>query len=255
MSGGLLELGLAWRGLGNSPAVSRTEFDAARRLGIPISVRISSTQPTIGQIEATGKAGFLGKDVQLIHTVWATPTEVRMVAEAATISVSPGSELRIGYGTSTRGSFWMRESALGISVDTVDLTGNANLFGVLKLLRDTENARALSEYKMTARKVLEVGTILGAKSMGMDGRIGSLKPGKRADVILVSTRNPTMGVFTDPSHMLIEAAEEADVDTVMVDGRILKRGGKVTGMSTTQVIADASTALAAIRKRAGDKLD
>jgi cytosine/adenosine deaminase-related metal-dependent hydrolase len=64
-----------------------------------------------------------------------------------------------------------------------------------------------------------------------------------------------MGVFTDPSHMLIEAAEEADVDTVMVDGRILKRGGKVTGMSTGQVIADASTALAAIRKRAGDKLD
>ena len=256
MSGGMFALGLAWRGLGNAPAVSRSEFDAARRLGIPISVHISSTQPTIGQIEAHGKAGFLGKDVQLIHAVWATPTEVRMVAEAgATVSVSPGSELRIGYGIVNAGQFLDAGIPLGISVDTVDLTGNANLFGVLKLLRNTENAGALDEYKMTARRVLEVGTIMGARSMGMDARIGSLKPGKRADVILVSTRNPTMGVFTDPSHMLIEAAEEADVDTVMVDGRILKRGGKVTGMSTTQVVADAATALAAIRKRAGDKLD
>jgi len=256
MAGGLVELGLAWRGLGNSPAVSRAEFDAARRLGIPISMHISSTEPTVGQIEAHGKSGFLGKDVQLIHAVWATPTEVRMVAEAgATVSVSPGSELRIGYGIVNAGQFLDAGVPLGISVDTVDLTGNANLFGVLKLLRNTENARAKDEYKMTARRVLEVGTIMGARSLGMDARIGSLKAGKRADLILVSTRNPTMGVFTDPSHMLIEAAEEADVDTVMVDGRILKRAGKVTGLSTTQVIADASTALAAIRKRAGDKLD
>ena len=58
-----------------------------------------------------------------------------------------------------------------------------------------------------------------------------------------------------PATVRAGRAEEADVDTVIVDGRILKRGGKVTGMSTTQVVADASTALAAIRKRAGDKLD
>jgi len=256
MSGGLLELGLAWRGLSNSPQVSRAEFEAARRLRIPISVHISSTEPTIGQIEAHGKAGFLGKDVQLIHAVWATPTEVRMVAEAgATVSVSPGSELRIGYGIVNAGQFLDAGVPLGISVDTVDLTGNANLFGVLKLLRNTENARTKKEYQMTARRVLEVGTIMGARSLGLDARIGSLKPGKRADLILVSTLNPTMGVFTDPSHLLVEAAEEADVDTVMVDGRILKRGGKIRGMSTTQVVADASTALATIRKRAGDKLE
>ncbi len=249
-------MGLAWRGLSNAPAISRAEFDAARRLGIPISVHVSSTEPTIGQIEAHGKAGFLGKDVQLIHAVWATPTEVRMVAEAgATVSVSPGSELRIGYGIVNAGQFLDAGVPLGISVDTVDLTGNANLFGVLKLLRNTENARAQNEFKMTARRVLEVGTILGARSMGLDGRIGSLKPGKRADLILVSTRNPNMGVFTDASHLLIEAAEEADVDTVMVDGRILKRGGKVTAMSRSQVVAEASAALAVIRKRAGDKLD
>jgi cytosine/adenosine deaminase-related metal-dependent hydrolase len=256
LAGGLLEMGLAWRGLSNSPEVSRAEFDAARRLGIPISVHISSTESTVGQIEAHGKAGFLGKDVQLIHAVWATPAEVRMVAEAgATVSVSPGSELRIGYGIVNAGQFLDAGVPLGISVDTVDLTGNANLFGVLKLLRNTENARAKDEYKMTARRVLEVGTIMGARSMGLDSRIGSLKPGKRADLILVSTRNPTMGVFTDPSHLLVEAAEEADVDTVMVDGRILKRGGKVTAMSTSQVVADASTALAGIRRRVGDKVE
>jgi len=254
--GGLIALGLAWRGLGTSPAISRQEFEAARHLRIPISVHVSSTEPAIGQIEALGKAGFLGQDVQLIHAVWATPTEIRMVADAgASVSVSPGSELRVGYGIPRAGEFMDAGVPLGISIDTVDLTGNANLFGVLKLLRNTENARAKSEYKMTAKRALEVGTIDGARSLGLDARIGTLQPGKRADLILVSTRNPDMGVFTDPSHLLIEATEEADVDTVVVDGRILKRGGKPIAASPGEVISGASAALAAIRQRAGDKVE
>jgi cytosine/adenosine deaminase-related metal-dependent hydrolase len=58
-----------------------------------------------------------------------------------------------------------------------------------------------------------------------------------------------MGVFTDPAHMLVEAAEEADVDTVVVDGRILKRAGKLTAMVPEQVIQEAAASLEAVGKR------
>jgi 5-methylthioadenosine/S-adenosylhomocysteine deaminase len=93
-------------------------------------------------------------------------------------------------------------------------------------------------------------TIDGARALGIDDQVGSLKPGKRADLIMVSTNTVTMGVFTDPTHMLVEAAEPANVDTVVVDGRILKRGGKFTALSAEEVIDGASASLESVRKRA-----
>ena len=86
--------------------------------------------------------------------------------------------------------------------------------------------------------------------MGMADRIGSLVPGKRADLIMVDTRAVNLGVFTDPAHMLVEAAQPSNVDTVMVDGRILKRGGRLLAVDAGQVVDEARIALAGLRKRA-----
>ena len=95
-----------------------------------------------------------------------------------------------------------------------------------------------------------MGTIHGARALGVDHLIGSLKPGKRADLIMVRTDVITMGVFTDPAHMIVEAAEPSNVDTVVVDGRILKRSGEFTALAPEQIIADA----AAAREEVGARL-
>lgn len=252
---GLLSLGFAWRGMfrnGPLPAeVYRTEFDAARRLGLPISSHIGSSDNAKGQIEAHAKQNLLGKDVQIIHALSASPAEIEMVAKAdSPVSVSPGTELRIGYGFTKVGEYLDAGVRLGVSVDTTALAGNANLFESLKMIRNIENAKSHDEFKMTARRALELGTIEGARSLGIDSRIGSLKPGKRADVIMISTEQVDMGVFSDPSHMVIEATQPANVDTVIVDGRILKRGGKLTAMAVDQVLQDASASFDAVRQRA-----
>src|SRR4029077_11518820 len=126
----------------------------------------------------------------------------------------------------------------------------ANLFALLKMVRNVENAKSHNEFKMSARRALELGTIEGARSLGMEDRVGSLKPGKRADVIMVSMQHLNMGVFTDPAHMLVESAQPENVDTVIVDGRILKRGGKLTSIDTDQLLTDVAASLEAVRKRA-----
>src|SRR2546426_9767095 len=72
-----------------------------------------------------------------------------------------------------------------------------------------------------------------------------------ADLIMVNTRELNLGVFSEPAHMLVEAAQPANVDTVMVDGRILKRRGRLTAIDVEQTVSEASSALAAVRKRAG----
>src|ERR1700693_5463588 len=167
---GLITLGMAWRGQFRAgpikPEVYQPEFDNARKLGVPITVHVASSRKAVNQIEPLYKAKLMGKDVQLIHTISATPAELDMMKETGVaVSVSPGSELRIGYGYPQISEMMEKGIPLGISVDTSALTGSSNLFAVLKLARDSENAKAGSEFKMSAHKALELGTIEGARSM------------------------------------------------------------------------------------------
>jgi 5-methylthioadenosine/S-adenosylhomocysteine deaminase len=66
---------------------------------------------------------------------------------------------------------------------------------------------------------------------------------------MVRTDHLTMGVFTDPAHLLVEATEESDVDTVLVDGRILMRDGKLTSINPEQVMTDAAASLESVARR------
>jgi cytosine/adenosine deaminase-related metal-dependent hydrolase len=180
-----------------------------------------------------------------------TPEEIEAIkAAGASVSLSPTSELRIGFGLPQTANVLAADIPVGLSVDTVELTGNADMFGIMKFIQNIENGKSENEFKLTARRVLELGTIEGARSMGIADKVGSLKVGKRADLIMVSTRDVNLGVFGDPAHMLVTAAQPSNVDTVVVDGRILKRGGKLTALNTGQIVTEAAAANAALRKRA-----
>jgi 5-methylthioadenosine/S-adenosylhomocysteine deaminase len=256
-NGGLISLGLAWRGpsTGATGAVAasayRRDFDAARALGLPISVHANNRKGS-DAIALLAREKFLGRDVQVIHATWVSPEEIRALADSGSgVSLSPYTELRIGFGFPPTGELLAAGIPVGLSVDTTALSGNADMFAIMKANQNIDNARAQNEFKLPARRVLELATIEGARSMGMAGRIGSLAPGKRADLIMVNARDVNLGVWSDPAHMLVEAAQPANVDTVMVDGRILKRRGRLTSLDVEQTVAEASQALAAVRKRAG----
>ena len=253
---GLIALGYSWGGLpiGNpAPALAienaKKEIEAARRLGLRISMHLASREGTpAGQVQA--QSAYLGKDMVLIHMLAATAEEVKLVAASgASISASPGSELRIGYGLTRAGDFMDAGINVCVSVDTAPLTGNCHMFGILKLLRNAENAKALNEFKLSTRRALEMGTIGGARALGIEDRIGSLSPGKRADLIMIQTNVITMGVFTDATRVVVEAAEPSNVDTVVIDGRILKRNGKFTTLVPEQILADAALTRDAVRRR------
>ncbi|HEX3505826.1 MAG TPA: amidohydrolase family protein [Xanthobacteraceae bacterium] len=255
---GLITLGFAWRGQGgNNPAtaippeVYKAEIEAARQLGLPITVHASGSRPVVGQIDGIAKAGLLKSDMQIVHADKAAPDEIKAVADAgASLSISPFTELRIGFGLPQTAKFLEAGIPVGLSVDTVELSGNADMFGIMKITQNVENGISENEFKLTARRVLQLATSEGARSMGIGDKTGSLKPGKRADLIMVDTRGINLGVFGDPAHMLVTAAEPANVDTVMVDGRILKRHGKLTALDADAIVADAAAANAALRKRA-----
>jgi cytosine/adenosine deaminase-related metal-dependent hydrolase len=249
-NGGLLTLGLAWRGAAS--AATLRDYEVAKGLGLPISVHANNYQSSAGGIQQLADRGLLTPGMQVIHAVWCTPQEIRaMASSGVNVSVSPYSELRIGFGFPITADLVAAGIPVGLSVDTPALSGNADMFAIMKAIQNIENGRARDEFKLTARSVLELATIGGARSMGLDGVIGSLTPGKRADLIMVDTRAVNLAVLTEPAHMLVEAAQPANVDTVMIDGRIVKRSGRLTNIDVDDVIDSAARALTQLRRRSG----
>jgi 5-methylthioadenosine/S-adenosylhomocysteine deaminase len=124
------------------------------------------------------------------------------------------------------------------------------MFAIMKVTQGIANAQAHDEFALTHRQVLALATIDGARSLGLADVTGSITPGKQADIICVATSEPNMAVLTDPAHMLVTAAQPANVDTVIVRGQVLKRGGVLTAMDPAELRAGAQQALADVRARA-----
>jgi cytosine/adenosine deaminase-related metal-dependent hydrolase len=234
---GRLRLGMAWRGTGGSnpamrvaPELYRQEIAAARELGLPVTVHACGPAAAAGQLETYAADGLLGPDLQVVHLNNASPREIALAAEAGTpVSVSAFTELQIGYGQPVTGELLAAGLPVGLSVDTTMLCGNADLFAIMKVTQACANAQARDEFALTARDVLRLATIEGARTLGLDAVTGSLAVGKRADVIVVDIDAPNIGVFTDPARLLVTAASPRNVELVVCDGRVLKSGGVVAG--------------------------
>ena len=136
---------------------------------------------------------------------------------------------------------------VSLSVDTTLLCGNADMFAIMKAIQNVENGFKQSEFALPPRKVLEMATMGGAKALGLADRVGSLTPGKRADLILVRTTDLNMAPMTEPVRMLVQSAQPANVDTVVIDGRVLKRGGRLVNVDTRKLIADAAETVGRVR--------
>ncbi len=194
---------------------------------------------------------FLGPDVQLVHFTNASAPDIRLAAESgASVALTPLTELRVGYGITQLNDYLEGGMRVGLGVDSSSLAGHASLFQVMKLFQLIECGRLQLETAISARRLLELATLEGARSLGMESELGSLEPGKRADVIMVSTEALNMGRFTDdPAHLLVEAAQPANVDTVIVDGRLLKRAGQMVAIDAERVLRGAAESIEAVVAR------
>ncbi|RDV12008.1 amidohydrolase [Pontibacter diazotrophicus] len=244
----LLHLGMAWAGIENRMDTGIKEVTKARQLGIPVSVHASSA----GVISGLAKAGLLAEGMQIIHCKDATAAEIKSIVQAgAVVSLSPFSELRIGYGIPPVKELLDAGATIGLSADTTTLSGNADLFAVMKVFLNLANALDRSEFYLTAKGALGKGTIEGARSLGIANRTGSLTPGKRADLIMLSTNALNLGYVTDPSSIVVEAAQPANVHTVLIDGRILKRNYELTHLNKEAMIEEAKEEFQHLMQKSG----
>jgi cytosine/adenosine deaminase-related metal-dependent hydrolase len=251
----LVHLGLAGRPPGlAAPAVYRAEWEAARGLGLPVSYHVHSTraQQALNQVSALASESMLGPETQLIHLLYTSDADRALVAGAGSpVSMSPWTELMIGYGFVPVNELLAAGIRLNFSVDTTALSGTADMFSIMRLAINMAHGQAEQEFGLDARRVIEMATIEAARGLGIDDETGSLTPGKRADVIMVRADDPNIAPFTYAPNMVVLAAQPANVDTVIVDGRVLKRGGELTALDGERVVSEATESLAAVLARAG----
>lgn len=135
------------------------------------------------------------------------------------------------------------------SISPVDMFSSMCLAWDLGAPKDGTSTEKLNAVDF--RQVIEMATIRGARAMGYDKLLGSLTPGKKADLILVRADDLNMVPFANVDCALVRAANAANVDTVFVDGRLMKRGGKLVGIDTQAVTRAAAMSAHQVRKRAG----
>lgn len=245
----LLDLGICVRGPETPrPEVRRDaylqEFAAARRLGLPITMHAAQMRAAKSRaIELLAEDNLLGPDLQLVHCIHATADDRRKMGASGTkLSISPLIEMQVGMGFPQVGEMLSEGVLVSLSTDTVAAAG-ANMFAIMKSTLDVERGRTEST-KFTEQKVLEMATIDGARDLGIEDKVGSLVPGKRADLIMIKLDTSACSTLHSANwrSLLINHVQPANVDLVVVDGRILKRDGKLTSVDEAHITQQARAA-------------
>ncbi|MFK3971498.1 amidohydrolase family protein [Pseudomonas sp. NPDC087358] len=231
MPGNRFDLGLAIRGPERTEAsVWEPEFAFARDCALPISTHIAVTPQMQGKkaVQQLAQRDLLGPAVQLVHATHVDAEDVKSIARAgASVCLTPLTEMRVGYGLAPVEVLHKANIALTLGIDTLVLSGNANPFMVMQSALNLATAMSGDEQALSARDVLFWATQGGADAMGLGARLGSVTPGKLADLTLINANRLGMMPVNDPCASVVQSATPADVDTVIANGRLLKLGGKL----------------------------
>jgi cytosine/adenosine deaminase-related metal-dependent hydrolase len=222
----------------SSLELAAVDWGLARELGLPVTVHVGGGLRGAGRhVAALAERGLLGPDTTYVHCNLLADDELDAIAAAGgRASVAPEVEANMGHGPAATARLRARGIPTGLSADVCTNVGG-DLFGAMRvalaLARGEAHAAALAagtvldRVPLTAGDVLAMATIEGARAIGLDDRIGSLDPGKQADVLLLRTDTPTMAPVTDPVAAAVVAAGVREVDGVLVAGRWVKRDGRL----------------------------
>jgi 5-methylthioadenosine/S-adenosylhomocysteine deaminase len=226
--------------------VTEADWRLADELGLRISCHAGDGEWGKGRpIAQLAEAGLLGPTMTFVHCNSLADDELRMMSDAGcTASISPDIELQMGHGWPATGRLLDAGIRPSLSID-VCCSNGGHMFGTIRATIGTERGfdnhfahereEELPELELTCRDVLEFATIEGARACGLDHKIGSITPGKRADIVLIRADTFGMTPMNNPVGSVIYNAHPGLVDTVLVDGEAVKRDGSFVGVDVRRV--------------------
>ncbi|HJP73705.1 MAG TPA: amidohydrolase family protein [Pseudonocardiaceae bacterium] len=223
------------------------DFRLAREVGAPITVHVGDglwgiRAKPVEQLEAHG---LLADDTTYVHCNSLSAREYQLMADSGgTASVSAELEMHMGHGYPPIQPLLNVGIRPSLSIDVVDSVPG-DMFGAMRatlaMHRAVNHQKYLDQGVMTppggitTRDVLEFATLQGARACGIDRKVGSLTPGKQADIVLVNTNAWNLIPFNDALGTVVGQATIHNVDTVLVAGNVVKRDGRLVGVDFNRV--------------------
>jgi len=185
------------------------------------------------------------------HCVWVDAQEQALLAERdVKVLHCPSSNLKLGSGIAAVAEMRQLGITVSLGADGAACNNRLDMFDEMRLAAMLQAVR-LGPGVLPARDVLWMATRAGARTLGLEQEIGSVEPGKKADLILVGRRQPHLAPAKDPYSTLVYAARGSDVRTTIVDGEILIDEGSPVRVDRTEVAAAGSLAARELALRAG----
>lgn len=247
-----------------TPELYRQIAEGAKRLNTGVTMHLnevredaSYTQKEFGKLPAEfmDEVGLVGPNVVYAHGVWLTEKEWRILSnKGANVAHCPASNMKLASGIAKVPEMLHDGVNVALGCDGGPSNNCYDLIREMKLASLLQKARLLDPLVMDAETVLEMATIRGARALGLENEIGSIEVGKKADLILVSRRNPHLVPSLNPVSHLVYSATGSDVGTVIIDGRIIMQNRTVRTFDEEEVIRKANERGMNLLQRAGIKI-
>jgi len=202
------------------------------------------------EVEFLEKIGFLGPDVLAAHCIHLTKEETQLLAKQnVKVSYNPVANMKLAQGTAKIKDLLDLGITVGVGTDGPASNNNLDMFQSMKTAALLQKQYHKDPTVLPAKTVLEMATIDGAKALGLEKTVGSLKVGKRADVILLDFKKPHLTPLHDFYANIVYSAHGSDVDTVVVDGKILMENKNVKTIQEEKVMLKAQKTATNLLKR------
>jgi len=228
----------------------RKSFALARRFGAPILIHLSETQREVDESRARHgvspagyleQLGLLGPDVVAAHCTWMDGADIGLMARRGVGCVhNPSSNMMLASGVAPVVA--LRAAGIPVGLGTDGPAGSNN---DLDLMEEMDLAAKLQKVErhdpsaLNARQALEMATIDGARALHMEREIGSLEPGKKADVIQLNLSVPHAVPLYDLYGQVVYSLKSSDVETVIIDGRVVMQDRRVLTLDERAIAARA----------------
>ena len=232
-----------------SPDLLAGTNDLALRYDVPLIIHLAETRNEILEIrEKYGKSpvehlrslGLLGRHLIADHAVYLEKADIRIMAERGVRVIhNPESNMKLASGVAPVPDLLARGVTVGLGTDGCASNNNLDLFSEMDTAAKLHKVHTLDPTVMDAVTVLRMATIDGAAALGLDEQIGSLEPGKKADIIVVDTRKPHLTPLYHPQSHLIYAARGSDVVHSVINGRVVMEDRQLKTLDLAEVIGRA----------------
>jgi 5-methylthioadenosine/S-adenosylhomocysteine deaminase len=219
------------------------------RYGVPTLIHVAETRDEATTARERGSdspvdylehLGFLGPGVLIAHGVWVTDQEIATLkTRGVGVSHNPESNMKLASGAAPVPGYLKAGVSLGLGTDGAASNNDLDMFEAMRMASLMHKLVTQDPRAVSAKTALEMATMGGARALGMQQQIGSLEVGKRADLIVVNMSTARQTPMYDPISHLVYVTRGDDVQTTVVEGRVLMRNRKMLTLDEHAILAEA----------------